>query len=212
VTSTLHATQFNHHAHFYLADVDREEQVKLSNNLMLMVENYYQKEFSTTTPSTITNQQTTTPIAIPTTLPTTTPPSLPSTSANVNSSDQLSTRTSEDLTDPAIDLDDSPKRNWPRTTRKLIQSKSSLDRRFDWPKNIDPTIVKAALVFVIAIGVMMIVLSFAMNVDESFYKDHGRQYSDFFQRMTNPEFRKANPAPGIKRLERDNGPQSESPP
>jgi hypothetical protein len=212
VTSTLHATQFNHHAHFYLADVDREEQAKLSNNLMLMVENYYQKEFSTTTPSTITNQQTTTPIAIPTTLPTTTPPSLPSTSANVNSSDQLSTRTSEDLTDPAIDLDDSPKRNWPRTTRKLIQSKSSLDRRFDWPKNIDPTIVKAALVFVIAIGVMMIVLSFAMNVDESFYKDHGRQYSDFFQRMTNPEFRKANPAPGIKRLERDNGPQSESPP
>jgi hypothetical protein len=38
-------------------------------------------------------------------------------------------------------------------------------------------------------------LNAAMNIDQSFYEDHGRQYSDFFRRMSDPKFRNKNPEP-----------------
>ena len=76
-----------------------------------------------------------------------------------------------------------------------MRTKFSLANLANWRVTFDPILVKAFIVFIVAIGIMMMVLNVAMNIDDSFYRDHGREYSDFFQRMTNPEFRKNNPPP-----------------
>jgi hypothetical protein len=193
IRSSLQASQFTHHAHFYLADVDRDEQLKLVNNLVLMISDYYQKQFAAA------------PLNHALSEPEVSGPTISehdiAKSAGINFKD---TPTVEPVfTDDA---------SYTKTRRREIKSQRDIDIFGTLRRRIDPTIVKAICVFIIAIGIMALVLNVAMNVDESFYKDHGREYSNFFQRMTNPEFRKANPAPGLKRLNRNNDSDPESPP
>jgi hypothetical protein len=60
----------------------------------------------------------------------------------------------------------------------------------------DPIFIKAALLFLSAAALMGFVIYAAMHVDEDSYKDHGKEYSEFFKRMKDPDYRKQNPAPG----------------
>ncbi len=193
IRSSLHASQFSHHAHFYLADVDRDEQLKLANNLILMISDYYQKQFTATSLN----------IAV----------TDPSASVATMSAPEIAKLAPIKLKDePTLEPPFAADIFTPKKRRPDIKKQADQDFFVSWRRHIDPTILKALGVFIIALGIMALILNIAMNVDESFYKDHGRQYSDFFQRMTNPEFRKANPAPGLKRLDRDNKSKPESSP
>jgi hypothetical protein len=58
----------------------------------------------------------------------------------------------------------------------------------------DPIIVKAMGVFVIAAFVMGLIIYAATHVDESAYIDHGKEYTEFFKRMKDPDYSKQNPA------------------
>jgi hypothetical protein len=181
MTSALPTNRFNHHAHFYLADVDRTEQSKLGASLAYMLNDYYHKQFSTN------------PGALPAQIATPIPAGTQSqTSSQASKSTEVEPLNQEINAHQKLIMRDLGAAS-PRLPK--MRTKFSLANLANWRVTFDPILVKAFIVFIVAIGIMMMVLNVAMNIDDSFYRDHGREYSDFFQRMTNPEFRKNNPPP-----------------
>ena len=199
--SSLQANQFTHHANFYLADVDCQEQVLLTNTLTTMLNNYYQKQFVAPSQSAAINR-TVIPISAASISTMITTRSAPLVSlGNLAAKEPLIAATKDSPDGPQISL--APETIHTKLRREFFKPEIELDLSFDWRKKIDMTIVKAIGLFAVAIGITALIISMAVNIDESYYKEHGREYSNFFQRMTNPEFRKANPAPGLEKLNRD---------
>lgn len=57
----------------------------------------------------------------------------------------------------------------------------------------DPVLAKAIGLFIVAAIIMGFIIHAASNVDESFYKDNGKVYSEFFKRMRDPDYRTTTP-------------------
>lgn len=185
VASKTTPSQFAHHGSFYLADVTPAESAILSQVLLTMTNNYYQKQFIESSIQ------------------------LEMLKITQNELQQAAGFTSSaGITDTAGD----PGRF--TTEEKISSAQQKItaqpkpfhkSARYAQPFKIsdylDPVLAKAVLVFIIAMSIVLGLLSLASKIDPSFYKDHGRQYSDFFLRMSDPEFREKNPPkpPGSSR-------------
>ena len=217
-TSSLQASQFTHHAHFYLADVESREQVTLCNVLVTMLSDYYQKQFVAakkaiaTANVSLVQASAATVIRLNAVGSTAVSTSAPLTAGNLalkepqNPPPPPAPRPEvvkqEQITDQEVSL--TPETLNTKLRRGVFQHEIEFDFSFNWRKHVDITVLKAVGAFFIAAGIMAFIISLAMNIDESYYKEHGREYSDFFIRMTDPEFRKKHPAPGMPQLDRNN--------
>jgi hypothetical protein len=173
-------SQFVHHGSFYLADVTPREEVILSEALLAMVDQYYKKHFLETALS------------------------IDLANSAKESLSQAAGFASETV---AGEIPDARGANaeatLPRPARPTVKPRRAVPVQksaryapaFKLSDYVDTVVLKAILVFAFAMAVVLGLLSLASRIDPSFYKDHGRQYSDFFLRMTDPEFREKNPTP-----------------
>ena len=200
--SSVHVSEFTYHGHFYLADVTQEEQMKLSTVLLTMIQDYYQKMFvpdSNTAHQTA--QATTIQIAAGQNhLPgQATHVALAAGAINGNLAlkqpplpPQFQQRAPQGpkLVDENISLE--PETINTKIRREIFKDEVHIDFALSkWGKLVDWTLVKAVSLFLIAIAIMGFILVKATGIDESYYKDHGKEYSDFFLRMSNPSLRKS---------------------
>jgi hypothetical protein len=191
--SSVQASQFTHHGHFYLADVTQDEQVKLSQILLSMIQDYYQKQFSGASAAISQSAMKTVSIAAFSEAAKAAQEAQPVAAA---ASGNLAVKNpnlqpSGPEVDAEVSLD--PETINTKIRREIFKPELELDLSFNWRKKIDWTLVKAIALFVVACAIMIIFLTQLRNIDESSYKDHGRQYSDFFLRMSNPALRKSEP-------------------
>jgi hypothetical protein len=185
-----HQPQFSNYAEFILSDVTHEESKILAKQLLTTTGEYFKslgllKEPNQTNPINLIKEAreireirdvkaiTATP-AILTPVLTPQAPTLES----------LTTETTKDHEKPDEQKIPSEAPEKSSKTSKIMAKKS---KPFDLSDYIDPVIAKALGVFVIASIIMGFILYAASNVDEDFYKDSGKQYSDFFIRMRDAE-------------------------
>lgn len=184
-TADNHAGQFLHHGKFYLADVDPAEQIRLSEVLMSMMTVYYQNQFIKETQVNTALNSETSDISNVT--------AVQGTLALKESYPAASSRQESSIPSMA---NASPAQSSTRADKITVVKKAvKLQTSFSWRRYIDVTILKAIVLFLVAMAITGALLNAAMNIDQSFYEDHGRQYSDFFRRMSDPKFRNKNPEP-----------------
>ncbi len=180
-----HNPQFSYYAEFFLADIDQEERRKISHTLMNAVGDYYSKYYGYADhlpPAPVQNHFKIVqniapqPVAIE---------PLPS------------EQPEESIAEIKIDEKSSePESLSPDTVNTKLRNgilRPEIEINFDIKKYIDPVIVKALAVFLLAITIMVLLLYAATNIDQDSYKDHGKEYGEFFKRMKDPNYKKSSP-------------------
>jgi hypothetical protein len=168
-------SQFAHYGMFYLTDVNPREEVILSETLLSTVSGYYSKQFMGVA------QQTAQQEAL--------------TDANLPLAAGFATTTSSsrpDLARPAATSSTTAASTRPTIVQSaekptIVVKQARRKAAFKISDVIDPVIVKAVIVFAMAMGIVFGLLRLASQIDPSFYQNHGKQYSDFFIRMTDPD-------------------------
>lgn len=169
--------KFSYNAEFFLADVDQDGQRRISQMLVNIIADFYGKRYGytpVTGPVPILLRQNTA-VALPTPIPANAP-------------------VPEAATEPAV----SPKPIAPAPEEikaRDIAAYSVRKTEFDITKYIDPVIVKAVCVFALALTIMGVLLYAATNIDQASYKDHGKEYGEFFKKMKDPSFQRSSPTP-----------------
>ena len=180
----LQNPKFSHSADFFLADVDQEGQRRISQTLVQIIADFYGKRYGYTPVSTAVSNVFVKPqaaaaaaVAIPAPIVTQLPEEVEGDDAQEPVSIQP---------EPLDEEDDKPRGSiFPR----------DIVFEFNLKKYIDPVIAKAVGVFALAIVIMCLLLYAATNIDESSYKDHGKEYGEFFKKMKDPSYQRSSPEP-----------------
>ncbi len=184
--STHHPAQFVHHGSFYLADVTPSEQALLSEVLLAMAGNYYQKQFVEGALLAEQMKVEKLPLAQAVGFNGVT-------EAPTQPKDQFGTTIQSDTINP-VRTNKIPGDS-PGVPPIVINKSAQFKPTFNIRDYVDPVIIRALLVFLVAMSIVFALLNMAMRIDPSYYQDHGKQYSDFFRRMSDPSFRQKNRVP-----------------
>lgn len=173
----LQNPKFSYKADFFLADVDQDGQKRISQTLIHIVADFYGKRYGYT------------PVAAPVSHVLLRP--VPAGAVPLPAPAHQPTPAEKDHESIAIkkDVEEALDRQQDKPERRPFEFK------IDLKKYIDPVIVKAIGVFMLALMIMVLLLYAATNIDESSYKDHGKEYGEFFKKMKDPNFQRSTPRP-----------------
>lgn len=178
----LQNPKFSHSADFYLADVDQEGQRRISQTLVQILSDFYNKRYGYTPVSPGTSHillKPVVPVAVP---PAATVAAEGAMDNDIRTQDAVSIQP-----EPLKDDDDDKQRGG------VLSQGIEFD--FSLKKYVDPVVAKALGVFALAILIMCLLLYAATNIDQSSYKDHGKEYGEFFKKMKDPSFQRSTPGP-----------------
>ncbi|MCX6119814.1 MAG: hypothetical protein NT027_19945 [Proteobacteria bacterium] len=179
--------QYTHTAEFIVSDLDQLQRKKVAETLLATISEYYQKYFNSSKNLVIEG----------------TPEKTAESKPEINS---------ELLPEilPVVGADTESKSN---SQEKQPDSEYAVN--IDLKRHIDPVIVKALIVFALAGAVMIYIVYAASQVNEDTYKDHGKEYTELFKRMKDPEYSKQNPSQRGQELkkskEQKNEPKTDTP-
>lgn len=184
--------QYTHSAEFIASDVTKDESKRLSHTLLATAADYYAKIFgSERRIAPHENAAVHAPIVSPT-ANVNPPPTI------VSAPSVYSThiRVEPSLKEPTVEyLKPTPPYKKPGRRELPVDRSNSVT--FDLGRHFDPVIVKALGVFTVAALVMVLIIYAATRVDENSYKDHGKEYTEFFKRMKDPDYSKSKPGSSV---------------
>lgn len=173
----LQNPKFSHSADFFLADVDQDGQRRVAQTIVQIVSEFYSKRYGYTPVSAAGISHV---FLKPVAPPATPQAAAPETPAVVE--DDIRTQEAVSIQPEPLKDDGDEKQR-------------ALELNFSIRKYVDPVVAKALGVFALAILIMCLLLYAATNIDQSSYKDHGKEYGEFFKKMKDPSYQRSTPAP-----------------